>query len=65
MVAKSIDGNCGKSVFMKEFGSTYDGPVLYTDFTGITEPSEVNKRLLETISPLFPSPFPLFISMGK
>jgi len=56
----------GKSTLMKEFGSQYsNGPVLYTNFSNITKPKDVQTMLNQTISPLFCDPYLFTVYAGE
>jgi len=55
----------GKSSLVKEYGSHYQGPVLFTDFTEVTDDPMIVRTLLHsTIAPLFFDMYPLTIGAG-
>jgi hypothetical protein len=56
----------GKSSLVKEFGSQYhNGPVLFTDFSEVTEPEDVQTLLHQTIAPLFCDPYLFTVYAGE
>lgn len=55
----------GKSSLMREFGSLHQGPVLFTDFAELEDPTFVDTLLQATIDPLFFDMYPLTIGAGK